>query len=98
MEKLTLQETFNKARYTAKTTSPKATFIFDRVVSKDKREYLNLSYAYLRWIDDIVDDPKIELTEKVEFIKRQKQIIKSYQDKSLFEPQTTEEYYIYYFI
>ena len=98
MEKLTLNEAFKKARFIAKSTSPKATFIMDRTVSKDKREFLNLCYAYFRLVDDFIDNPNIPLTERKEFIDRQKQIIKLHQAKESYEPRIIEEYYLFYFI
>jgi phytoene/squalene synthetase len=98
MEKLTLHNAFKEARSIAESTSPKATFILDRVVSKDKREYLNLSYAYFRLVDDFVDDPKTSVAEKREFIERQKNFVKSCWNNSAVEPQTKEEYFVYYFI
>lgn len=98
MENLSLQKAFEEARIIAKNTSPKATFILDRFVSKDKREYLNLCYAYLRWVDDFIDDPEIPLSEKRTFANRQKSLIESYKNNFIHKPRTIEEYFLYYFI
>ena len=98
MDKLSLDDAFIKARLLAQSTSPKATLILDYAVSKGKREYLNLCYGYLRWVDDVVDDPEISLLEKNEFINRQKLLIKSFQNNFEEIPSTIEEYFLYYFI
>lgn len=98
MEKISNGEAFRTARNIAKKKSPKATFLLDYAVSKDKRDYLNLCYGYLRWVDDVVDDPTISLSEKNEFINRQRLLIKSYQNNFEEIPTTIEEYFLYYFI
>lgn len=97
MEKLTLQEAIDKARAIAYDTTPKATFILDHIV-KINPDYLVMSYSYLRWVDDVVDDPKVPITEKKEFIGRQKDFVKSCWNNYEVEPQCDNEYYIYYFI
>jgi len=98
MEKLSLNEVFEKARNIAQSTSPKATFLLDYAVSKHIREYLNLCYAYLRWVDDIVDNPEITLSEKKSFINRQISLIESYKNNFKREPVVIEEYFLKYFI
>ncbi|NOX67124.1 MAG: hypothetical protein GXO85_15335 [Chlorobi bacterium] len=98
MDKLSLQDAFKDARNIVKSTSPKATTLFDFIVSKSIVEFLNLCHGYLRWVDDIVDDRNITLTKRKIFINRQKQLIKSYWNDSWVEPEQIEEYFIFYFV
>jgi len=98
MDKLSLQDAFKEARNIVKSTSPKATTLFDVIVSKSIVEFLNLCHGYLRWVDDIVDDRNIALTKRKIFINRQKQLIKSYRNDSWVEPEQIEEYFIFYFV
>lgn len=98
MEKISIDEAFIKARNIAKKKSPKATFLLDYAVSKHIREYLNLCYAYLRWVDDVVDNPEIALSTRKSFINKQKSLIESYKDNLTQEPTEIEEYFLYYFV
>ena len=98
MEKLSLKDAFKEARTIAQNTSPKATFILDRIVPKYIRNYLNLCYSYLRWVDDFIDDPIISLFEKKKFINRQKLLVKSFNNNFSEEPLLTEEYFLFYFL
>ena len=97
MEKINLKDAIDGARNIAQNTSPKVTFILERIVKND-RDYLGMCYAYLRWVDDVVDDPNNSIPKKKEFIERQKKIIDSFQNNSEFEPLTKEEYFLFYII
>jgi phytoene/squalene synthetase len=97
-DKLTLKEVFKKTREIALSKEFKATIILDIIVEKKRRNYLNLVFAYLRWVDDTVDNPKIPVEFKIEFINRQKEIIKELLDENEIEYKTNEEFYISYLI
>lgn len=96
--KINLHTAFTLAESIAKERSPKAKFILDHTVKKNKRGYLNLSYAYLRWVDDYVDDPKNEIMNKKIFIERQNFLIDSFMKNEEVEFQNTEETFLYHFI
>lgn len=98
MDKISVDEVFTRARIICKNRSPKATFLFDYTVSRRIRKYLDLCHGYLRWVDDIVDDPARSFAKKKAFINRQKLLIKSYQNNFEEAPNTIEEYFLYYFM
>lgn len=98
MDKISVDEVFTRARIICKNRSPKATFLFDYTVSRRIRKYLDLCHGYLRWVDDIVDDPERSFAEKEGFINHQKHLIKSYQNNFEEAPNTIEEYFLYYFM
>ncbi len=93
-----LNTAFKFAENTAKSKSPKAKFILDLIVNKNDRGYLNLCYAYLRWVDDFVDDVTHKNLDKIEFINRQKKLLR---DFSLSQNETQlniEEAFLFYFV
>lgn len=82
----------------AKSKSPKAKFILDIFVNKSIRGYLNLSYAYLRWIDDYIDTAKNSLEEKKKFLDRQKFLFDKSLNGETIDYSYTEETFLFYFI
>jgi phytoene/squalene synthetase len=78
----------------AQKKSPKASKILDILIDKSKRNYVNLCYTYLRWVDDVVDDTERPLPEKKIFIEHQKNLItslyKNYKNNNI-ESFTIEE-------
>ncbi|NWF90439.1 MAG: hypothetical protein HXY50_13380 [Ignavibacteriaceae bacterium] len=93
-----LQSAFSLAEQTARLKSPKAKFILDHTVEKHKRGYLNLSFAYLRWVDDFVDNPNIAVSDKEKLVNRQKFLIQQYAKKHFEEYKLPEEAFLYHFI
>lgn len=92
-----LTTAFSLAEKAAKSKSPKAKFILDHTVDKTQREYLNLSYAYLRWVDDFIDNPLISIDEKIKFIQRQKYLINQCSKKLFVEHEQPGEAFLFYF-
>ncbi|MGE5859029.1 MAG: hypothetical protein ACM34J_00650 [Ignavibacteria bacterium] len=92
---------FNKvadfAREYARRESPKASRILDLIINKSKRDYLNFSFAYLRWIDDIVDNPLTPVYEKKKFIEYQKNLVSSLYKNENLDSAIIEEVCIFYF-
>lgn len=95
---INLHTAFTLAENIAKERSPKAKFILDHTVKKNKRGYLNLCYAYLRWVDDYVDDPKNDIMNKKSFIERQKFLIDAFVKGEEAEYQNIEETFLFHFI
>jgi len=81
----------------ARKESPKASRILDFIIDKSKRDYLNLSFTYLRWVDDIVDNPGTPVFEKKKFIEYQKNLVSSLYNNDNFESAIIEEACIFYF-
>ena len=98
LKPINLQTAFTLAENIAKTKSPKANFILNHSVDKSKREYLNLCFAYLRWVDDFIDDPKTGVSKKEIFIERQKYLFGKYVKKEFVEYNTSEEAFLFYFL
>lgn len=78
--------------------SPKANFLLNMGVSKSRGQYLKLCFSYLRWVDDIVDDPKVKVSYKRKFINRQLNLISNYSNNILSPIEDTAEAFLHYFI
>ncbi len=95
---LDLETAFVLSENIAKSKSPKAKFILDLIVGKNIRGYLNLCFAYLRWLDDFVDNPQNNIIEKISLVRRQKRLIENF---SLFDEAAQfyiEESFLFHFI
>ena len=77
--------------------SPKASRIWDFLTDRSIRDYLNLCYTYLRWADDIVDNPDLPIEDKKKFIEHQKNLILSLYNNNFAETSLIEEACIIYF-
>ena len=78
--------------------SPKANFLLNLGIEKSRGKYLKLCFSYLRWVDDIVDDPQIAVHEKRNFINRQLKLISEYTNNVFIPIEKTEEAFLFYFI
>ena len=97
--KFSLEEVISFSRSYALRKSPKATRILDLCVNKSKRDYLNLCFAYLRFVDDLIDNPNTPIYEKREFVENQKKLISLCfkEEYSKLSPETIEEAALLYF-
>ncbi|VAX25737.1 hypothetical protein MNBD_IGNAVI01-1516 [hydrothermal vent metagenome] len=77
--------------------SPKFSFILQHIGSKDIRDDFLLVHAYLRCVDDVVDDPANPISYKKQYIERQKKLIDEYKRNIKSEPLLKEEIFLYYF-
>ncbi len=85
------------AKKLSRKESPKASRIWDFLTDKSIRDYLNLCYTYLRWADDIVDNPEIPIEDKKKFIEHQKKIIASLYNNNYVKTSSIEEACLIYF-
>jgi phytoene/squalene synthetase len=85
------------AKNIARKDQPKASRILDFLIDKPKRDYLNLCFTYLRWTDDIVDNPELPVEQKKKFIEHQKDLISLSISKESFKPSGIEEACLFYF-
>jgi phytoene/squalene synthetase len=67
-------------------------------IAKEKRNYLFLCYAYLRWVDNFVDNKNNTLDEKREFINNQKELLDSILSGTVADIHLIEEHFLYYLI
>lgn len=79
------------ARGVAKNDQPKASKILDFLIDKPERDYINICFAYLRWADDIVDNPSLPVNQKKKFIEQQKNLISLIYSGNFPEPSGIEE-------
>lgn len=93
-----LETAFALAEDIAKSKSPKAKFILDLIINKEDRAYLNLCYAYLRWVDDYVDDPQNKIADKIDFISRQKTLCEQFKHFITDSKLNSEESFLFYFV
>lgn len=78
--------------------SPKANFLLNLGVRKPRGQYLKLCFSYLRWVDDIVDNPKVIVKDKRKFINRQLNLTSNFASSISEDFEHTEEAFLYYFI
>jgi hypothetical protein len=95
---ISIDAAFPLAENIAKSKSPKAKFILDLIVDKKDRGYLNFLYAYLRWVDDFVDDPQNKSLGKIKFISRQKRLLKDFSYSRNNTQLNIEESFLFFFI
>jgi len=81
----------------AKKDQPKASRILDFLIDKPERDYINLCFTYLRWADNIVDNPDLPVNHKKKFIEHQRNLISLIYKKDSFEPSGIEEACLFYF-
>ncbi|HSP89079.1 MAG TPA: squalene/phytoene synthase family protein [Ignavibacteriaceae bacterium] len=79
------------ARNIARNDQPKASKILDFLIKKPERDYINLCFSYLRYADDIVDNPDLPVNQKKKFIEHQKNLISLIYKKNFPEPSGIEE-------
>ena len=77
--------------------SPKANFLLYIGVKKSRGKYLKLCFAYLRWVDDIVDNPQFPVSHKRNFINRQLKLISDYSNNIFTSVEGIEESFLFYF-
>ena len=85
------------ARDIARKDQPKASRILDFLIDKPERDYINLCFSYLRWTDNIVDNPALPVNHKKKFIEQQKNLIFLSYKKESFEPSGIEEACLFHF-
>ena len=86
-----LNTTSEYARNIFKKKSPKASKILNFLIHKSKRNYVDLWFVYLRWVDDIVDNSELPIKEKREFIEHQKNLITSLYQTNNVQPTVIQE-------
>ena len=89
---------FRNAENIARKRSSKAWVMANILIPKPGRDYLFLCYAYLRWVDNFIDDKTKTFDEKKEFIEYQSSIISLISSGKSVRVNSNEEAYIYYFI
>lgn len=97
-KKIDLQTAFVLADKILSRRSPKANFLLNLGIEKSRGKYLKLCFSYLRWADDIVDNPQITVLDKRIFINRQLKLISDYANNIFIPIEKTEETFLYYFI
>jgi phytoene/squalene synthetase len=93
-----LQTAFKLAEDTARKRSGKAWFMACLLVPRNRRRYLFLCYAYLRWMDNIVDDKTLAAPEKKRFIETQKKLLSDLSNRIPAKLNADGETFLYYFL
>jgi len=89
---------FRRAENIARKRSGKAWLMANLLVPRSRRGYLFLCYAYLRWVDNFVDNTEKSFNEKKDFIENQINLIDSICSYKNPDLNSTEETYLYYFL
>ncbi|MEJ2617869.1 MAG: hypothetical protein P8Z35_23140, partial [Ignavibacteriaceae bacterium] len=103
MPEINLDEASRISGKITRKRSPKLWLISHLMIPKEKRKYVFLSFGYLRWVDDFVDNPFN--TGKLEFIENQLNLLSFFTESSLYEYEklkarikNKEEFFLYYCI
>jgi len=89
---------FRLAENLARKRSPKAWLTLSFLIPRQRLKYLFLCYAYLRWVDNLIDDKTISVDEKKKFIGNQIELVAilSYEKDAI--PKTNQEAFLFYFL
>lgn len=89
---------FRLAENLARKRSPKAWLILSLLIPRGRLKYLFLCYAYLRWVDNLIDDKTISIDEKKKFINEQFELVANFSHEKDVNPKTNHEAFLYYFL
>lgn len=93
-----LQIAFRQAENLARKRSTKAWVIANHLIPRKRVKYLFLCYAYLRWVDNIIDDKHTTASDKNKFIREQIDLLNGLANKKEKNLSRNEEAYLHYFI
>jgi len=89
---------FRQAENIARKRSSKAWLMSGILIPRRRVRYLYLCYAYLRWVDNFIDDKTKNFNEKKDFIENQFKLFSNLADKKEVKIKSNEESYLYHFI
>lgn len=95
---ITLQIAFRKAENLARKRSTKAWLMANCLIPRKRVKYLFLCYAYLRWVDNLIDNKHLTAADKNIFINRQFDLINDLIAGKETTPNHIEEIYLFHFI
>ncbi len=98
IKEFNLSSSLNSADKILAERSPKANFLLNIGVKKSRGKYLKLCFSYLRWVDDIVDNPQLPVSHKRNFINRQLKLLSDYRNNIFTSIECVEESFLFYFI
>lgn len=93
-----LPRAFRLAENLARKRSPKAWLTLSFLIPRPRLKYLFLCYAYLRWVDDLIDNKTISIDEKKKFINQQIGFTASFTCEKDAIPKTNQEAFLFYFL
>ena len=96
--RLDLNEAIKRADKIIQDKSSKLRLVCKIFFTKKKRNYLFLCYAYLRSVDNFIDDRIKTIDEKKNFIKNQKSLLTSLLNKNGANINSVPEHFLYYII
>ena len=89
---------FRLAENLARKRSPKAWLTLSFLIPRPRLKYLFLCYAYLRWVDNLIDDKLIIVDEKNKFINEQIELAATLPYEKNAIPKTNQEAFLFYFL
>ena len=92
-----LSRAFRVAENLTRKRSPKAWLTLSFLVPRKRLRYLFLCYAYLRWVDDLIDDKAVSINEKKKNINAQVELVLSFCKEKKSIPQTIQEAFLFHF-
>jgi phytoene/squalene synthetase len=95
---ISLQSAILSSEKIARKRSTKAWLMACILIPRNRRRYLFLCYAYLRWVDNFVDDKTKSGAEKKRFVENQKTLISDLSNRRAAKPNSEGEVLLYYFI
>lgn len=96
--KVDLNEAFKFADKIIHDHKTKAWRLGKVLLTEEKRNYLFLCHAYLRWVDDFIDNKERTIDEKKKFIEKQKILLANLSSGNKTDLNLFEEYFLYYLI
>lgn len=93
-----LQIAFRQAENLARKRSTKAWVMANHLIPRKRVKYLFICYAYLRWVDNFIDDKHVTVAEKNSFIGKQFILLHDLVNGKERNLTRNEEAYLFYFI
>jgi len=89
---------FRLAENLVRKRSPKAWLTLSFLIPRPRLKYLFLCYAYLRWVDNLIDNKIISIDEKKKFINKQIELAATFSYEKDAIPKTNQEAFLFYFL
>lgn len=92
------QQVFRQANVSTRKRNFKLWIAAQIFVRAHPRKHAYLANYYLRWVDDIIDNPNISIKEKEGFLSRQYMILECFTNNKLIELNNFEENCLFYLV
>ncbi|HSP89078.1 MAG TPA: squalene/phytoene synthase family protein [Ignavibacteriaceae bacterium] len=98
MKDISLHQSFKISNSYTRKRSIKFWIIAHLLIPREGRKYVYMCFNYLKWVDDFVDNPGIDKSDKLNFIENQLHLLSNLSKGDKVDLKSNEEYFLYYLI